>query len=125
MNAEFHVTAGSYFHGRGLLSEAEGDQPGAFAAHNQFVIEMGFGPLLYCSLKGFLDHAPSREQMMYWSAKQGISLPMVTASTDGTKVQIEQALVANALEAAILEGNVKRFVSGRRGWRGPGLDSRA
>jgi predicted homoserine dehydrogenase-like protein len=103
MNAEFHVTAGSYFHGRGLLSEAEGDQPGAFAAHNQFVIEMGFRPLLYCSLKGFLDRAPSREQMMYWSAKQGISLPMVTASTDGTKVQIEQTLVANALGAAILE----------------------
>jgi predicted homoserine dehydrogenase-like protein len=103
MNAEFHVTAGSYFYGRGLLSEAEGDQPGAFAAHNRFLTEMGFRPLVYCSLKGFLDHAPSREQMMYWSAKQGISLPMVTAFTDGTKVQIEQALVANALETAILE----------------------
>jgi predicted homoserine dehydrogenase-like protein len=103
LNSEFHVTAGSYFHGRGLLSEAEGDQPGVFAAHDQFVREMGFRPLLYCNLKGFLDHAPSRQQMLYWSTKQGISMPMATASTDGTKVQMEQALVANALQAAILE----------------------
>src|SRR5262249_28036455 len=27
MDAEFHVTAGSHFVGRGLLTEAEGDQP--------------------------------------------------------------------------------------------------
>src|SRR5690606_11635386 len=31
MNSEFHVTTGSYFHGRGYLTEAEGDQPGAMA----------------------------------------------------------------------------------------------
>lgn len=28
MNSEFHVTTGSWFAGRGILTEAEGDQPG-------------------------------------------------------------------------------------------------
>ena len=37
--------------------------------------------------------------MRFWSQKQGISLDKTTAFTDGTKVQIEQALVANGLGA--------------------------
>ena len=41
MNAEFHVTAGSYFVNRGLLTEAEGDQPGCIAALPEQTREMG------------------------------------------------------------------------------------
>jgi predicted dinucleotide-utilizing enzyme len=32
MSAEFHVSVGSYFCSRGVLTEAEGDQPGSLAA---------------------------------------------------------------------------------------------
>lgn len=39
--------------------------------------------------------------MKFWSGRQGISLPMVTAFTDGTKIQIEQVLVANGLGAGL------------------------
>jgi predicted homoserine dehydrogenase-like protein len=39
--------------------------------------------------------------MRFWAGKSGISLDQVTAFTDGTKVQIEQVLVANGLGADI------------------------
>ena len=101
MNSEFHVTTGSYFLDRGLLTEAAGDQPGALAALKEDVVQMGFEPLVYGNIKRFLNRNPEREEMRFWAKKQGISLPQVTAFTDGTKVQIEQAFVANGLDATI------------------------
>lgn len=103
MNAEFHVTAGSYFAGRGIVMEAEGDQPGCIASLREQAIAMGFRPLVYGNMKGFLNHTPTLEDMQFFGAKQGISLAMVTSFTDGTKVQIEQALVANAFGATIAQ----------------------
>lgn len=101
MNAELHVTTGSYFARRGLITEAEGDQPGCIAALKENVVQMGFKPLVYGNIKGFLNHTPTIDEMRLWSQKQGISLDQVTAATDGTKIQIEQALVANGLGAGI------------------------
>lgn len=99
--AELHVTTGSAFVGRGLLSEAEGDQPGSLAALAEEARTMGFEPLVYGNLKGFLDRDPSPESMRAWAERQGLSLPMVTAFTDGTKLQVEQCLVGNGLGADI------------------------
>ena len=101
MNSEFHVTTGSYFVDKGLVTEAEGDQPGVLAMLHEEAISMGFKPLVYGNIKGFLNHNPTLVDMQYWSKKSGISLNMVTSFTDGTKVQIEQALVANGLHAGI------------------------
>jgi len=39
--------------------------------------------------------------MEYWARRQGMTLRQVTSFTDGTKLQIEQALVANGLDAAL------------------------
>jgi predicted homoserine dehydrogenase-like protein len=101
MNSEFHITAGSYFVGKGLVTEAEGDQPGCQAALKEEVLDMGFEPLVYGNIKGFLNQDPTLEDMTYWGNRSGISLPMVTSFTDGTKVQIEQAFVANGLGAEV------------------------
>ena len=101
MNSEFHVTVGSYFIDKGLVTEAEGDQPGVLAMLHEEAISMGFKPLVYGNIKGYLNLDPSLEDMQFWSKKQGISLDMVTSFTDGTKVQIEQAFVANGLHAGI------------------------
>jgi predicted homoserine dehydrogenase-like protein len=95
MNTEFHITAGSYFVGRGIVTEAEGDQPGCQAALHEDAVAMGFEPIVYGNMKGFLNEDPTPEDMAFWGEKQGISLPMVTSFTDGTKVQAEQILVAN------------------------------
>ncbi len=101
MNTEFHITAGSYFIDKGLITEAEGDQPGSLAILNEEIIAMGFKPLVYGNIKGFLNQNPTADDMKFWSNKSGISLDMVTSFTDGTKVQMEQALVANGLNANI------------------------
>lgn len=106
MNSEFHVTVGSHFVGGGLLTEAEGDQSGSLAALAEEVREMGFEPKVYGNTKGFLNLTPTPEDMAYWAAKQGISVEQVTAFTDGTKVQIEQALVANGLGGTILRSGL-------------------
>jgi len=103
MNSEFHITTGSYFIDKGLVTEADGDQPGALATLHEEAIEMGFTPLVYGNIKGFLNHTPTKEDMKYWAKRSNISLPMVTSFTDGTKIQIEQTLIANGLPANILQ----------------------
>jgi predicted homoserine dehydrogenase-like protein len=101
MNAELQVTTGSYFARRGFITEAEGDQPGCLASLHENVVQMGFKPLVYGNIKGFLNLDPTPEEMEYWSKRNGVRLDMTTSFTDGTKVHIEQALVANGLGAGI------------------------
>lgn len=101
MNTEFHITTGSAFVGKGIVTEAEGDQPGCLASLHEDATAMGFTPIVYGNMKGFINLDPTREDMEFWGAKQGISLPMVTSFTDGTKVQAEQILVANHFAATL------------------------
>jgi len=101
LNSELQVTVGSYFCERGLITEAEGDQPGSLAALAADAVGMGFRPLVYGNMKGFLNHTPSPDDMGYWSKRNGISLDQVTSFTDGTKLQLEQALIANGLGAGV------------------------
>src|SRR5690625_461726 len=101
MNAELQVITGSYFAKRGFITEAEGDQPGCLASLHENVVQMGFKPLVYGNIKGFMNLDPTVEEMKYWSKKNGVRLDMTTSFTDGTKVHIEQALVANGLGIGI------------------------
>lgn len=101
MDADTQVLTGSWLSERGLLTEGNGDQPGCLAVLKDEIMEMGFHPLVYGNIKGYQNLNPSREDMIYWAKKQGFSLNSVTSFTDGTKLQIEQALVANGLNASI------------------------
>lgn len=67
---------------------------------------MGFTPAAYVNIKGFINLNPKREDMEYWSKQQGIRLEQTTSFTDGTKLQIEQAFVANGLGATIPPGGM-------------------
>ncbi|HAQ25048.1 MAG TPA: NAD(P)-dependent oxidoreductase, partial [Pseudomonas sp.] len=111
INAELQVTTGSYLAGRGLLTEAEGDQPGSLAALREDALRMGFEPLVYGNMKGYLNHNPSRADMEYWSKRQGISLNQTTSFTDGTKVQIEQVVVGNGFGATISRQGLEGLAS--------------
>lgn len=101
MDADTHVVSGSWLSQRGQITEAEGDQPGCLAALREEVVEMGFTPIVYGNIKGFLNINPSYSDMVYWAEKQGFSVSSVTSFTDGTKLQIEQCMVANAFDASI------------------------
>ncbi len=101
LDSELHITSGSYLLTKGFITEAEGDQPGEIAKLHSEIDTVGFKPLVFGNFKGFLNHNPTYEEMQYWSKVQGISIKQVTEATDGTKVQIEQAMVANGLGAVI------------------------
>jgi len=107
MNAELQITTGSYLAGKGFITEAEGDQPGCLAALKEEVLQMGLQPLVYGNLKNFLNHNPTLEEMRFWAGRSGNSVENITSFTDGTKVQIEQALVANGLGAAIIKPGLR------------------
>jgi predicted homoserine dehydrogenase-like protein len=106
MNSEWHITVGSYFKDKGYVTEAEGDQAGCLAALHHEALSMGFAPLAYINVKGYLDLLPTRETMEFYSKKQGISLDQVTSFTDGSKVQVEQAHVANGLGLGITKAGL-------------------
>lgn len=101
MNCELQVTTGSYFAKRGYISDCEGDQPGSLLVLRDEVEAMGFTPLAYLNIKRFLNHNPTEKDMKLWAGKWGCGVEQVTSFTDGTKLQIEQVLVANATGAAI------------------------
>ncbi|MCH7402638.1 SAF domain-containing protein [Belliella kenyensis] len=101
MDADTAVTTGSWLAKRGFITEANGDQPGCLAVLRQEVMDMGFTPLVYGNIKGFMNLNPTVEEMKYWSKKQDYSLSSVTSFTDGTKMQVEQALVANSFGVGI------------------------
>lgn len=101
MNAELQIVSGTMLARLGKFVEAEGDQPGSLAILNDEVLSMGFKPIVFGNIKRYLNVNPSRTDMEYWAKHQGITMQQVTAFTDGTKLQIEQALVANALDATI------------------------
>lgn len=103
MDSELQITSGSWLAKKGLITETEGDQPGSIAALHKEVLAMGFEPLVLGNIKGFLNHTPTKNEMKYWANRQGISLDQVTSFTDGTKIQIEQTLVANGLGATIAQ----------------------
>jgi predicted homoserine dehydrogenase-like protein len=109
MDSELQVTTGSYFANRTYLTESDGDQPGCLARLKIEAEQMGFTPLALVNIKGYLNHNPTREDMAYWAAKQGLSLDSVVSFTDGTKLQIEQVLVANGLDADMVRDG---FVGG-------------
>jgi predicted homoserine dehydrogenase-like protein len=103
MDADTMVTTGTWLSKQGLITESNGDQPGCLASLRQEVLDMGFSPVVYGNIKGFLNINPTPEEMNYWALKQGFSVDSVTSFTDGTKLQIEQALVANAFGTGIAE----------------------
>lgn len=99
IDAELQITVGSALARRGYVTEAEGDQPGCLAALLAESRAMGFSPVVLGNMKRFLNINPTAEDMAHWSARLGTRLRQVVAFTDGTKVNIEQALIANGLNA--------------------------
>ena len=115
MDSEFQVTTGSHFVDRAYLTEADGDQPGCQARLKLEAEQMGFRPLAYMNIKGFLNLDPSPVDMEHWARVQGLRLDQVVSFTDGSKLQIEQALVANGLGAELVrDGMTGRSVADLR-----------
>ena len=99
MNSEFHITVGHHFINKLIIAEAEGDQSGCMFQFNREIVDMGFEPLVFGNYKRYLNYNVSYRQAKYWSEKNGISIDKTIAFTDGSKVEIENVLIANSLNA--------------------------
>lgn len=101
MNAEVDATVGPAlnprFEAAGLVyTGCDGDQPGVQMNLVRFVRGLGLRPLVAGNIKGLQDPYRTPTTQEGFARKWGQDPHMVTSFADGTKVSVEQALVANA-----------------------------
>lgn len=101
MNAETDATVGCALKARAdaagvVYSNSDGDQPGVLMRLVEFVEGLGFETVAAVNCKGFMDVHATPESVAPWAKRQGTSPAMTTAFTDGTKMNIENAVLANA-----------------------------
>lgn len=101
MNAEVDATIGvilnKKFTDAGLVyTGCDGDQPGVQMNLIRFVRGLGLTPLVAGNIKGLQDPYRNPTTQEGFAKQWGQDPHMVTSFADGTKVSVEQALVANA-----------------------------
>jgi predicted homoserine dehydrogenase-like protein len=101
MNAELDATLGpilqTYARRHGvMLSACDGDQPGVEINLFRFVKGLGLTPRLLGNIKGLQDPYRTPATQKDFAERWGQNPSMVTSFADGSKVNFEQAVVANA-----------------------------
>ncbi len=86
-----------------ILTSDAGDQPGVMIRTMKDVSRMGFEIVMAGNVKGFLDRYATPESIIREAEIRRLSLKQCTAYTDGTKLAIEMALVANSRGLDILQ----------------------
>lgn len=99
-NAEVDGTVGWLLHHTArehgcVYTVADGDQPGVLLRQLEFVTGMGFEPVAALNCKRNLDVHQNPDDSAGYSARDKTSLLMTTAFGDGTKMQVENVVVAN------------------------------
>ena len=114
MNAEIDATIGPilkvYADRAGVvITNADGDQPGVMMNLLRFVKTIGYNPVLAGNIKGLQDRYRTPETQKGFAKEHNITPQMATSFADGTKISMENAIVANATG----------FKVGKRGMYGP------
>ena len=114
MNAELDATVGPilkvYADRAGIIiTNADGDQPGVMMNLYRFVDSIGYHPVLVGNIKGLQDYYRTPDTQKAFAAAHHITPKMATSFADGTKISMENAVVANATG----------FRVGQRGMYGP------
>lgn len=107
MNAEVDQTFGRLLAKRArakdvVLTSDSGDQHGVLIRIIDDVRQMGFKIVMAMNNKGYLDRHASPESVKDEATRRCLSLKQCTAYTDGTKLAIEMALVANGADLSLL-----------------------
>lgn len=79
-----------------VYTGSDGDQPAVMMRLYEYVDGIGLDVVAAVNCKGFLDVHATPETIRPWAKKQRTSLTMTTAFTDGTKMNVENACLANA-----------------------------
>jgi predicted homoserine dehydrogenase-like protein len=101
MNAEVDATVGPELARLAdkagvVYTGCDGDQPGVQMNLHRFVSGLGLTPLVAGNIKGLQDEYRTPTTQKAFAERWGQDPHMVTSFADGTKVSVEQALVANA-----------------------------
>jgi predicted homoserine dehydrogenase-like protein len=100
INAEVDATIGWLLHYAaaahgGLYTICDGDQPGVLMRTVDRVRSMSFEPIVAVNCKRHLDAHQSASASAAYAERDQTSLPLTVSAGDGTKMNIEQAVVAN------------------------------
>lgn len=79
-----------------VYTGSDGDQPGVLMRLHEYVRGIGLDVVAAINCKGYMDRHATPKTIAPWAERQGTSLKMTTAFTDGTKMNVENASVANA-----------------------------
>jgi len=101
LNAEVDATVGPELARRAdaagvIYTGADGDQPGVEMNLYRFVKGIGLTPLVAGNIKGLQDPYRTPTTQAGFAERWGQDPHMVTSFADGTKISVEQAVVANA-----------------------------
>jgi predicted homoserine dehydrogenase-like protein len=101
MNADTDATVGPilkvYANRAGVvMSATDGDQPGSMMNLYRWVKSIGYQPIVVGNMKGLQDFYRTPDTQKEFAAKYGLSPKMATSFADGTKIAMENTLVANA-----------------------------
>lgn len=101
LNAEVDATLGPLLVTKAdaagvVYTGADGDQPGVQMNLIRFVRQIGLTPLVAGNIKGLQDPYRNPTTQQGFAERWGQDPWMVTSFADGTKVSVEEALVANA-----------------------------
>ena len=86
-----------------ILTSDAGDQHGVLLRKIQEIQSMGFEIIMAGNDKGFLNKYANPTTLVEEAAKRQLSATQCAAYTDGTKLSIEMALVANATGLKLLQ----------------------
>lgn len=107
MNAEADLAFGPFLmrmaaEHRRVYTSCDGDQPGCIARLADEVRLWGFEPVMFGNIKGFLDRYADPTSIVFEAEKRSLDPKMCAGFTDGTKLCVEMALVANAYGLAAM-----------------------
>ncbi len=102
MNAEVDATLGPLLKRKAaeagvIVTACDGDQPGVQINLFRFVKGLGLTPRVLGNIKGLQDPYRTPTTQKGFAEKWGQNPTMVTSFADGSKVNFEQAIVANAV----------------------------
>jgi predicted homoserine dehydrogenase-like protein len=120
MNAELDATIGPILHHYArehgvILSATDGDEPGVQMNLARWLAGLGFTPRVLGNVKGFYDPYRNPSTQREFAERWGQNPDMVASFADGSKLNYEQAIVANATGFTVLSRGMSR---GRR-YEGP------
>lgn len=117
LNAELDGLLGPLYQSRAaaagvIYTGCDGDQPGVQMNLLRFVEGIGCRPVVAGNIKGMLDRYRNPDTQAAFAAQWDANVNMVTSFADGTKLNYEQVVVANATGMTV----------GQRGMYGPEFD---